>query len=131
MELYAFTHLVFALTSFGDRPAGELLTEPELRAVALYAGVALATCLAERDWDLVGELLITRCYLSVSAELDDEAARALASAQDETGFLPPTSDPAASGGEDRDARFRALYHPTLVGLILLAAYERRDAGDAR
>lgn len=123
-DLYAITHLIFGLTDMGRRRSDGLLSEDERTSLRNYLSVALATLLLERDWDLVGEVLLSRLYLATPPDaLDKHAAAALAAAQHHTGYVP---------GPFRDSRkasapiqqFGDAYHTTIIALILLTACEQ-------
>lgn len=125
IDLYATTHLVFHLADFGARDIAGA-TPVEIARIHDDLGLALSTCLAERDFDLSGEFLIARlCLRGTPGPLDRHAARALCQAQQPSGFVPdrswldglaPTDDAEARARQE----FQAVYHPTLVALILLA-----------
>jgi hypothetical protein len=124
MDLYAITHLVFHLSDFGARALCGPGT-PHLSDIRDYVALALAMCLAERDFDLVGEFLATRICLQGGAdELSYHASEALAKAQQPSGFIPDlawlrglgTLEP---GKERSEEEFFAVYHPTLVAVMVV------------
>lgn len=121
IDLYATTHLIFHLTDFGGR-ALRGATPGEVVRIADYAALALAMCLAEQDWDLVGEFAAARICLGAARDsLDDAAIAGLAGAQDPSGFIPNGSAPGAAEAEEgADRHFLSVYHPTLVALVMLA-----------
>lgn len=130
IDLYATTHLIFHLSDFG---AGTLqgATPAHLAEIRDYVALALATCLAERDFDLAGELLIARICLGERPDaLSHFAAARLLRAQQPNGFVPDASWlnglKEADGTPERATEaFFAVYHPTLVALILLACDMRK------
>jgi hypothetical protein len=125
-DLYGVTHLVFHLADFGRVDLNPIGGASRCRALADFVQGALAMCLHERDYDLVAELMINRLCLKRGGDaLDRHAADALCEVQDPTGFLPdlawlaglpPESDASLQG----EAKFFAVYHPTVVGLFLVA-----------
>lgn len=125
LDLYAVTHLVFHLTDFGARRIAGA-TDAELASVVDYLALALVTCIAERDWDLVGECVAARACLGVGPDVLNEAAiERLTLAQQPAGFVPDLSwlrglDPTGASDDAAAAEFAAVYHPTLVALIMLA-----------
>lgn len=131
IDLYATTHLIFHLSDFG---AGALpdATPGQLAEIRNYVALALATCLAERDFDLAAEMLLSRICLGESADaLSRFASDMLRRAQQPDGFVPDSSWLAglkqAEGTTERATEeFFAVYHPTLVALILIACDMTRD-----
>ena len=131
IDLYATTHLIFHLSDFG---AGTMpgATPAQLAAIRSYVALALATCLAERDFDLAGELLLARICLGERPDaLSRFASDTLRRAQQPEGFVPDSSWLAglkhAHGTAERATEeFFAVYHPTLVALILLACDMTKD-----
>lgn len=125
IDLYAATHLIFHLTDFGARDLPGA-TGKEIGRIRDYVSLAIATCLAERDWDLVGEFLAARsCLGEQGGALGDFAIAALLEGQQPSGFIPDLSWLAGlpaktDAAEAAMAEFRAVYHPTLVTLIMLA-----------
>ncbi|HEX2078217.1 MAG TPA: hypothetical protein VHG08_10930 [Longimicrobium sp.] len=122
IDLYAITHLVFHLSDFGARPLPGL-ARPDLAEIRDYLALALAMCVAERDWDLVGELLAARACVGGGADpVSHFAADALLEAQQPAGFIPDQSWlRGLDTTEEREtAEFFAVYHPTLVAVIAVA-----------
>ena len=131
MDLYAITHLIFHLTDFG---VGELSVVPpsQILQIQEYLALALSICLAEEDYDLAAEFLISRICFDVRPDsLSYVASDALLRAQRPSGFIPDlswlrglkeTADPQEAAREE----FFAVYHPTLVTLILLACDMMRE-----
>jgi hypothetical protein len=124
IDFYATTHLVFHLSDFGARDLPGA-SGAETRAIRRYLALALATCIAEKDWDLVGEFLAARICLGDAGDaLGDAAMEALAGAQQSAGFIPDLAwlrRHEAGGEPDTPAdEFAAVYHPTLVTLIMIS-----------
>jgi hypothetical protein len=125
LDLYAVTHLIFHLSDFG---AGGIsgATQSHLAEIRDYVALAVATCLAEKDFDLVGEFLTARICLGDEPDaLSHFASDALLQAQQPGGFIPDLSWLAGlkeveDTRERTTAEFFAVYHPTLVALIALA-----------
>lgn len=124
-DLYAITHLIFDLTDFGARDFRPL-AGPHFDSIRDYVTLALATSLAERDFDLAVEFLICRiCLVDRDDEINRAAADALCEAQRPAGFIPDLAwlsglRQSEEPGENVETEFFAVYHPTLVTLILLA-----------
>ena len=125
IDLYATTHLIFHLSGFGaDGIRGA--TNAQLSSIREYVALALAMCLAEEDFDLAAEFLICRICLRTSPdELSRYASDALLQAQQPAGFIPDLAwlkglKKAATAEEYAREEFFAVYHPTIVALILLS-----------
>lgn len=122
IDLYAATHLVFHLSDFGARPLpGATLAEVD--GVRDYLALALAMSLAEQDFDLVGEFLAARICLGPGGDaLSHFATAALLESQQPAGFVPDQSWQRGLKGEEdpQTEEFFAVYHPTLVALIVAA-----------
>jgi hypothetical protein len=125
IDLYAITHLIFGLTDFGAHDI-RLLAGTYFNDIRDYVKLAMAMSLADRDFDLTAEFLINRiCLGDREDQLNRVVADALCEAQQPAGFIP---DRAWLAGlkESMDLQerareeFFAVYHPTLVTLILLA-----------
>jgi hypothetical protein len=130
-DVYDVTHVLFAICDMG------LVTPPPLSAEVLSwsrwaTGALLNEYVKERDWDLVGELLLVcRCLDFVPEPVFSRAWRALQGAQADDGSVPDTSyspgHAATRSGHDRRAyEFVTNYHPTIVALE--AAALTRDWG---
>lgn len=124
IDLYATTHLIFHLSDYGaDKLQGA--TQSEVAEIRDYVSLALSTLLAERDFDLAGELLLAHICLGSNPDaLSYFASGALAKAQQPGGFIPDLSwlnglKEAENTLERTTQEFFAVYHPTLVALILL------------
>jgi len=120
-DVYDMTHVLFAVCDMG------LVTPPPLPTDVLSwsrwaTGALLNEYVKERDWDVVGELLLAcRCLDFVPEPIFSRAWRALRGAQADDGSVPDTSysfDRAgARSGRDRRAyEFASNYHPTIVAL---------------
>lgn len=124
MDLYATTHLIFHLSDFGARNMCGA-TQSQLAEIKGYVALALATCLAERDFDLVGEFLLARICLGDDPDALSHFASATLLQAQPNGFIPDSSwltglKEAESAQERATEEFFAVYHPTLVALIMLA-----------
>jgi len=122
MDLYGLTHLIFHLTDFAARPM-PAAREVDPAALDAHVALALAMCLAERDFDLVAELLMSRICLGRRGDaLNRAAAEALCAAQQPEGFIPDRSWRANPSAEPQavERAFFGVYHPTLVALFLVA-----------
>jgi hypothetical protein len=122
IDLYAATHLVFHLTDFGARPLPGV-GPAEMDKVSDFMALALAMSLAEKDFDLVGEFLAARICLGTSSDgLSHFATETLLESQQPAGFVPDQSWQRGLIGEEdpQTEEFFAVYHPTLVALIVAA-----------
>ena len=124
MDLYGITHLIFHFTDFGLRPL-PAVDGFDIAALDDHVTLALAMSLAERDFDLVAELLMSRlCLGIVSDPLNHAAATALCAAQQTGGFMPDRTWPpdmeGLTGDEALEKEFFGVYHPTVVTLFLIA-----------
>ncbi|SFC88994.1 DUF6895 family protein [Streptomyces aidingensis] len=122
---YDLTHLTFYATLMGQRPAG---WSTEAAAwVRVYLEDSVTAWLRRRDADLVAEtvtaLLQTGCPAGASIRT---AAEALAAAADPDGGVPAHPCPGHVG-----RTFAERYHPTLVSLAALAAFDRSGRTPAR
>jgi hypothetical protein len=133
MDLYAVTHLVFHLTDFGMRPLPGA-TPDEVYGVCDYLALALAMSLAEEDFDLVGEFLISLiCIGKIGDPLSHFSTKVLLESQQPAGFIPDRSWLRGLKGEEEKEteEFFAVYHPTLVALIVAACDTTPRCGDVR
>ena len=122
IDLYAVTHILFDLCDFGMADPTPVLGDLK-PAVDEYVGLALSTCVAAQNWDLAAELLVCRLYLGFDGSLEKWAMARLCSVQHENGWVPASTaltDEAVSASGD----FDAVYHSTIVCLLLLAAEAR-------
>ena len=124
IDLYAVTHLIFHLSDFGARDLAGA-TPSQIATMQDYVALALSTCLAEQDFDLVVEFCDPRLLRERPDALSHFAAEALCEAQQPSGFIPDQSwlnglEPAEDPQERTKQEFIAVYHPTLVALIVLA-----------
>jgi hypothetical protein len=121
MEAYSITNTLFYLTDFAGPSDG---LPPDLARKA----TAMTECLLvhfwrQADWDLTGELLLNAVALSLHrTPLFHDAFNALARAWRPDGVLP---GPYSSKSDDAAADFKNSFHTTLVGLLLVHAYEFR------
>ncbi|HEY1982944.1 MAG TPA: hypothetical protein VGH13_22930 [Xanthobacteraceae bacterium] len=125
LDLYAITHLIFDLTDFGTNDIRSL-AGPCFNDIRDYVKLAMAMSLADRDFDLTAEFMINRmCLGDREDKLNRVAADALCEAQQPAGFIPDCAwlaglKESADPHERTKEEFFAVYHPTLVTLILLA-----------
>ena len=113
-DIYDLTHIIFHVADFGRDSLGAVLAD-RLEATRDYVSLLLATRVVERDWDLVGELLLCcRCLSDGARPPVAGAWRALESAQAVSGYV--SGPESKAGGE-----FAKHYHPTLVALLASAA----------
>lgn len=120
IDLYAITHIVFDAADFGGRDPAPAFGD-QAGPICAYLHSALALCLAERNWDLAGELLLCRIWLGKCERIDRFAASRLAAAQHDSGYVPPYADREGVEPADDDQLFAHAYHSTLVSLIVSAA----------
>jgi hypothetical protein len=131
-DLYGVTHLIFHLADFGRVDLNRVAGSGYCLEIADYVRTALAMCLYERDFDLVAELLIDLiCMKNGQGELCQEASLALCECQNTAGFLPDLAWLAGLPQEESNeanarAEFLAVYHPTVVGLFLVATDMYRE-----
>jgi hypothetical protein len=134
-DMYAFTHAIMYVTDLGTRRAR---LPRSSRAIAADADVALASCLAEPDYDIAGEVLLTWPMLgrrwSASAAV---GFAVLASVEDRAGLLPRSGIPlgplpSADGEEQSRYAIASAYHTAYVmGLLCAAALGPGCAPPAR
>jgi hypothetical protein len=122
-DLYGITHIVFVATDFGKAQTQDLL-RPCAAGLDDYLASCLAICLAEQNWDLAAEFIMCRIYRGTVAKLEEFAVASLCGAQHSSGYLPASATTAPTDDSDPAAVFTAVYHPTVVGLFLLAAAAR-------
>lgn len=124
IDLYAITHIIFDLADFGETDPRPALGR-QLEEVTAYVGGALALSVAERNWDLVAELLMCRLFLGTTSELDRFAAAQIVAAQDHRGFVPKSVTTADLANRPMDqALFDEVNHSSIVSLFLVAADSR-------
>jgi hypothetical protein len=105
---YAVTHAVFHLTDWGRRP--DLLPDDVAEYLTLWLPAWIEEWAEDRNWDLLGELLVVDACLPEPA-LDDEVWRQFAAAQTREGAMPVRG--AMPTGSDHDV-FDLVHHPTIV-----------------
>jgi hypothetical protein len=141
-DIYAITHTIFYVTDFGREPARALSGAERARLIQLTDELQ-ERMIRARHWDLVAELILTRCCLAEPRSRADGAGwEALARAQAAEGaFLSPAAqhlvESLASGPEERrELIFLASYHTCLVAVLAgavaacLETAERRQARGA-
>ena len=120
-DVYCMTHVVFYVTHFGTREPG--LPEPETVRILTLFEQLLGMYTYARNWDVVGELLLSCSMLGCSTtESYGLAWRALAAAQAADGAVPgPRYDERDAAARDvtrqRDYAFEKCYHTTLVASL--------------
>lgn len=124
MDLYGITHLIFHFSDFGRSDLARLAGE-QLDATRDYVSLALRVCLFERDFDLSAELLMNLiCLRSHDRDLHWAVTDELRKIQQPGGFIPDRmwlNEAQAEGKRpSREDEFFAVYHPTLVMLLLVA-----------
>ncbi|RYC37484.1 hypothetical protein CTN06_21565 [Pectobacterium zantedeschiae] len=123
MDLYGITHLIFHLSDFGLKKILPL-TSVEMNTVKEYVTLAMQLCLFEQDYDLTAELIISSLYLQETNLTEQRAAIGrLVAAQHHDGFMPDKSwlIQQETHSDEVFNEFLAVYHPTLVSLILVAS----------
>lgn len=135
-DLYGITHLLFHFSDFGARDIRPLLGAQHA-AICEYTKLALSLCTYDEDFDLAAELLISLICLGQRDDaLFSVASDALCLSQQSTGFVPDRKwlaglEEAVGSPERRREEFFAVYHPTIVALLLVAcdmAAEKRPPG---
>jgi hypothetical protein len=105
---YDFTHTVFHLTDWGERPEG---LPPRLADyLATWLPVWIDDWLDLERWDLLGELLVVDACLP-RPSFDERAWERFAAVQQPDGAMPAVRE--MPEGEP-DEVFDIVYHPTLV-----------------
>lgn len=123
LDAYSITHTLFYLADLGRRPIRAIPPE-DLPAVSWTVGKLLGLYLRRRNWDLVGELLLSCQCLRWTPRLIYEAAwESFLAAQLPDGSIPGTLRheryTAELGGRDEaDRLFSENYHTTLVGSLV-------------
>jgi hypothetical protein len=128
-EVYSITHTLFYLTDFSG-PA-TWIPDKERQRVGDMVEVLLVHYWRQKNWDLVGELLLNLLALNGNCRpLFALCAGAFLRAWRIDGAVPgPTFDAEVKSPND-DYIFKHCYHTTLVGLLLCGGYLHRssDAG---
>jgi|Tabmets5t2r1_1033131.scaffolds.fasta_scaffold01946_5 hypothetical protein len=128
-DVYDLTHVLFAACDMGLGTSPPLPPDT-LRWSSWATGALLRLYLAERDWDLVGELLLVcRCLEIAPEPVFSRAWRALVDAQAADGSVPdssysPSRASAKQGEERRLYEFGTNYHPTIVAMEAAALRAR-------
>jgi hypothetical protein len=121
-DVYAITHTLFYLTDFGLHPITVLPVE-HLPTVRWMISTLLGIYLCQRNWDLVGELLLNcRCLGWAPPLVFDVAWDSLLNAQLPDGSVPgpkysKEKQQQLNGLEQRNYCFRSNYHTTLVAAL--------------
>jgi len=122
-DVYAITHTVFYITDFGREPARALSGAERARLIQLTDELQEGMIRA-RHWDLVAELILTRCCLARAGSPGDSAGwEALARAQAAEGqFLSPAvrhlvESVSSEPHERQELMFLTSYHTCLVAVL--------------
>lgn len=121
-DVYDMTHVLFAVCDMGFA-IQPTLPSGALRWTLSATDALLNAYVKERDWDIVGELLLVcRCLGFMPEPVFSDAWRALTEAQSHDGFVPDTSYSSSHangeyGHEKRWYEFVTNYHPTIVALV--------------
>lgn len=120
IDSYAITHLLFFLSDFGSNDISELLGE-KLSETKLYVETLTKMYTHTRDWDLLGELLIS-CHILKHRDfaLHETCFHHYLDSQCNSGdFINRTVLDAFDSNKtlSKEERFKANYHPTLVSLF--------------
>jgi hypothetical protein len=118
-DAYAITHTLFFLSDFGRHPIA-VFSRPGARHAFWVVEHLLGMYVQRKNWDLVGELLLScRCLRRTTSELYHLGWQGLSGAQLPDGAVPgPHYDPrraeALEGEKKQDHLFEGCYHTTLV-----------------
>jgi len=136
-DIYAITHTVFYITDFGREPGRALSSAERVRLIQLTDELRRRTTRAGH-WDLVAELILTRCCLAgAPSKADGVGWEALARAQAADGtFLTPARQHlleslASEPEERRELIFLASYHTCLVTILAGAVAAWLEAAGRR
>jgi hypothetical protein len=128
-EAYSITHGFFFLGNFGLRSMSGLLSPSQTMHMQWVLDCLLGMYIRARNWDLVGELLIScHCLRHTNSDLYAPSWQALLDAQWPSGALPgpyfvPEKASALSGPEHDNYVFDKCYHTTLVAALAGALCE--------
>lgn len=128
-DLYGITHLLFHFTDFGRHDLQTLAgaTKQDIQA---YVDLALALCDLTDDYDLMAELLINQhCLNKAFSAIDRQIAHNLQQTQQAAGFIPGRNWVSAQQTQPNpnDHQFEDVYHPTILGLILICCEYQMEA----
>ncbi len=120
IDSYAITHLLFFLSDFGSRDISSFLGE-KLQETKNYVATLTKLYTHKRDWDLLGELLIS-CHILKHRDfsLHKKCLHLYLDSQCEEGdFISRNALEAFDNHKklSQKERFKANHHPTLVGLF--------------
>jgi hypothetical protein len=120
IDSYAITHLLFFLSDFGSNDITGLLGEKASETKS-YIEALTKMYTHNRDWDLLGELLIS-CHILKHRDfaLHQKCLNYFLDSQcDDGDFISRNVLDAFDNNEalSKEKRFKANYHPTLVGLF--------------
>ncbi len=120
IDSYAITHILFFLSDFGSKDISELLGE-KLSETKLYVETLTKMYTHTRDWDLLGELLIS-CHILNHRDfaLHQKCLHHYLDSQCSDGdFINRTVLDVFDADKtlSKEERFKANYHPTLVSLF--------------
>lgn len=123
MDAYLITHALFHCSNFGfNSPRG--ISESKAQSVRKILDSLLAMYIYRRNWDLVGELLLSRhCLGDVGSTFSGLAWRALFDAQRHDGAVPGQYFDAKeldrlNGAAKEKYLFDTCYHTTLVAALV-------------
>ena len=120
MDAYATTHILFFLSDFGDWDISGLIGD-KLEETKAYVQALTGVYAHKRDWDLLGELLIS-CHILKHRDFNLHRVcwdHYLESQQDAGDFISRyvLEDFDNNKALEPKERFKRNYHPTLVGLF--------------
>lgn len=122
-DLYGLTHLLFHFSDFSRRNMKDFAKDT-YEEIQKYVDASLSLCVIEQDWDLVEELLINQyCMRKRFDSFDRHAAKSVKYIQSVSGFIPGRKWVQSCWEDETYDKntfsFNDVYHPTIVGLILL------------
>jgi hypothetical protein len=118
-DAYAWTHSIFYLTDFGDRPLP--LDERERATLREALDAAIVWSLARYDFDLLGEFLLSAIYSGAAGSGRWWVGLSvLVATWDRLGWVPDREldIDGVSIDEARERLFFAVYHANLVAALL-------------
>jgi hypothetical protein len=129
-DLYGITHTLFYVTDMGFRPAELFLAPDELNRARRAVRLGTAVARADRDPDLLGEMLLCWAALDIPPdELTTAGWRFIFDWQRDDGSVPPPSSFVPPVTDDADERARITweyrYHTTMVTALAGAIWGRR------
>ncbi len=130
-DLYGITHLLFHFTDFGRHDL-QTLAGSAKQDIQAYVDLALALCDLTDDYDLMAELLINQhCLNKPFNAIDRQIADNLQRTQQTAGFIPGRNWVSEQQTQPKqnpnDHQFEDVYHPTILGLILICCEYQMEA----